>query len=383
MRHQSSSSPGSTASARSSSSVSITSPCPSATSSSLSTSAPCFDLQHDTTEEWMVPQSQSQSSPSVAHILGPSLVPSANLWAYATQTLLNRVAFGYGAFYRPSQASQCFKCGEYLYNLDVTSVMPRCTNGGIHYIDDVPLWRLPPVGDQPTLTSVAVDCEMVLTEHGSELAHMVVLDGSSGLRLASWFVQPRGRVIDLLTMFSGITSLSQIQGPSAIPFDQVFRHMAALGMTEETFIIGHGLESDFRALRLEHEHHVIDTAILYPSVCGHRQKLKTLAKFYLAMEIQLSNHDPAEDAYAALMLMYVYSFAWFPRHETSVFLETASRHFRVPLHTRQIQVNPNRGRNRRSQASKKMVSCHACGMPGHKKSVCSTLTKGQATSLPV
>lgn len=71
-----------------------------------------------------------------------------------------------------------------------------------------------------------------------------------------------------------------------------------------TIIVGHSLESDFRALNIEHEN-VVDVSIVYPRKAnGEKYSLKDLVKIYLGKDVQTrSSHDSAEDAKAALDLM--------------------------------------------------------------------------------
>ena len=70
------------------------------------------------------------------------------------------------------------------------------------------------------------------------------------------------------------------------------------------FLVGHGLENDFRALNLVHTL-VVDTSTLYPHFFGlpYRRSLKSLAKSYLKRDIQTGTHDSLEDARASLELV--------------------------------------------------------------------------------
>ena len=70
------------------------------------------------------------------------------------------------------------------------------------------------------------------------------------------------------------------------------------------FLVGHGLENDFRALMLVHAL-VVDTSNLFPHFFGlpYRRSLKSLAKSYLKRDIQTGTHDSLEDARASLELV--------------------------------------------------------------------------------
>ncbi|TFJ82126.1 hypothetical protein NSK_006455 [Nannochloropsis salina CCMP1776] len=75
-----------------------------------------------------------------------------------------------------------------------------------------------------------------------------------------------------------------------------------------TYLVGHGLEGDLRALRIHHPY-LIDTAVLYPHPKGapYKRSLKDLAKDLLdGREVQAghgsSGHDSYQDAVTALEL---------------------------------------------------------------------------------
>jgi len=75
---------------------------------------------------------------------------------------------------------------------------------------------------------------------------------------------------------------------------------------DKTILIGHSLESDFKALKLVHST-VIDTSIVFPHSKGfpYKRALKTLMAEHLRKIIQedVDGHDSLEDALACMELM--------------------------------------------------------------------------------
>jgi hypothetical protein len=190
----------------------------------------------------------------------------------------------------------------------------------------------PPPPPPPPPRLVAVDCEMVGTALGSELARVTAVD-ETGAVLLDALVLPARPVVDYRTAFSGITAALLEAGPTltlAAAREALFvtrsEHGAGgagagVGVDGATILVGHGLANDLAALRLVHGR-VIDTAILYPKEKeGGRGKfkLKTLALELLGRIIQDGGssgssgggdqqqqqqlgHDSVEDARAAMEL---------------------------------------------------------------------------------
>ncbi|WWC87181.1 uncharacterized protein L201_002067 [Kwoniella dendrophila CBS 6074] len=162
----------------------------------------------------------------------------------------------------------------------------------------------PQDGKWPVL---AMDCEMVLSEDGSELARVSIIDYETGENIFDELVKPPKDIIDYRTQWSGITAeklqhathtLSSIQaalstGPNPI-------------ITPHTILLGHSLECDLIALRIKHPL-CIDTALIYKHPRGPPFKagLKWLAQRWLKKEIQASDkgHDSEEDARTCVDLL--------------------------------------------------------------------------------
>ena len=149
---------------------------------------------------------------------------------------------------------------------------------------------------------VALDCEMVKTWRGGELARVTVLDWT-GAGCYETLVQPPVAVGDFMTRFSGLTTrvlegvtttLKEVQG-------DLVRMIAA-----KDIIVGHALHEDMTALHLEHGR-IVDTQDVFPHPDGphKRTSLKFQAKLHLGRNIQqdADGHDSKEDALAALDLI--------------------------------------------------------------------------------
>ncbi|XP_062998994.1 RNA exonuclease 5 [Elgaria multicarinata webbii] len=155
-----------------------------------------------------------------------------------------------------------------------------------------------PVTDNSPL--FGLDCEMCLTDKGSELTQISVVD-AGGQCIMNELVKPKLPIRNYLTSYSGVTeelllpvttTLADIQGrlKKLLPADAV--------------LVGHSLNFDLRALEMVHPR-VIDTSLLFARKGGRRFKLKFLAEAVLGKEIQREDkkgHDPTEDARCTLEL---------------------------------------------------------------------------------
>eukprot|EP01061_Rhynchopus_euleeides_P011240 TRINITY_DN20802_c0_g1_i1.p1 TRINITY_DN20802_c0_g1~~TRINITY_DN20802_c0_g1_i1.p1 ORF type:complete len:619 (+),score=228.17 TRINITY_DN20802_c0_g1_i1:198-1859(+) len=165
-----------------------------------------------------------------------------------------------------------------------------------------------------------VDCEMCLTEDGSELTRISMINWKGDV-VYDTLVVPDKPIVDYLTRFSGVTA-SMLEGVTTRLCD-VQQHLLTHFLFEEVVLLGHSLENDLKALKIIH-HNVCDTTILYPHFQGPplKNSLRYLSLRYLRRVIQGSNsstnnadnpshvvshssvgHCSVEDALAALDLV--------------------------------------------------------------------------------
>ncbi|XP_044759113.1 putative exonuclease GOR isoform X1 [Coccinella septempunctata] len=150
----------------------------------------------------------------------------------------------------------------------------------------------------------ALDCEMCYTVKGLELCKVTIL-AYNGAIVYDHFVKPDNEVVDYNTRYSGVTE-SDVNGPNSKTFSKVQSDILEL-VTEDTILIGHGLDNDLRVLKLLHSN-VVDTSLIFPHERGYpfRYSLKHLMSMYLQKQIQTSElgHSPYEDALSCLELIF-------------------------------------------------------------------------------
>lgn len=164
---------------------------------------------------------------------------------------------------------------------------------------------------------LALDCEMVRTTAGAELARITLVqlerweledddddDDDNGklvtqVLLDEW-VRPHRTVLDYLTEYSGATA--KILDHTTTRLEQIQAALLQL-VDSNDILIGHSLENDLRAARIVH-HRVVDTAVLFRVARrGCKFSLKHLAVTLLKRRIQNGNHHCSEeDAVTAMHL---------------------------------------------------------------------------------
>jgi DNA polymerase III epsilon subunit-like protein len=166
---------------------------------------------------------------------------------------------------------------------------------------------------------IALDCEMVGVGHEgkrSALAEVVLVDWA-GRVLYHTHVAPLEPVTDYRTHVSGVRPEHLRGAPS---FKAVQAEVEA--RVRGKVVVGHGLVNDMKALLLSHPWRATrDTALFKPLVrktrTGHvkPRRLKLLAEQHLGAAIQTGEHEPAEDARAALALYKYFRQDW--EHDVS------------------------------------------------------------------
>ncbi|TIC20495.1 hypothetical protein E3Q12_03815 [Wallemia mellicola] len=173
-----------------------------------------------------------------------------------------------------------------------------------------------------------LDCEMVMTDQGSELARVTLIDYATSQKVLDELVKPAGNVVDYLSKYSGITR--EILDGAVLNHEEAQRKFADF-ITPSTILLGHSLESDFKAIKLRHPW-VIDTALVYehPRRMPFKPSLKWLMKKWCDKDIQSGNdgHDPEEDAKSCLELLrkkiqYGRNFGSLPNDMESIFARIA------------------------------------------------------------
>lgn len=148
----------------------------------------------------------------------------------------------------------------------------------------------------------ALDCEMCYTTHGLDLTRVTVIDSSCKVIYES-LVKPLYPIIDYNTRYSGLTEeMFSDCNTTLLEVQATFLHM----FSNKTILVGHSLESDFKALKLIHDS-IVDTSVLFPHKMGlpYKRALRNLSSEYLKKIIQNSvdGHDSAEDALVCMELI--------------------------------------------------------------------------------
>ena len=163
---------------------------------------------------------------------------------------------------------------------------------------------------------------MCFTKYGLTLSRMTILSFPSGEVIEDVFIcepYPGVHILDYNTHFSGVTHKDLYPTKQqAMNQRPVLKGIVAARerlweyCDENTVIIGHGLDHDFKCLRILHDN-VVDTAILWSPSVGVKERLKTLAEGELGLVIQRDTgidrkkgHDSVEDCWACSELVKKY-----------------------------------------------------------------------------
>ncbi|KAK4488410.1 hypothetical protein RD792_004173 [Penstemon davidsonii] len=151
---------------------------------------------------------------------------------------------------------------------------------------------------------VAIDCEMVLCEDGTEaLVKVCAVDRNLKVKLDE-VVNPNKAIADYRTMITGI-SAKDLDGVTRSLKD-VQKSMKKL-LSHGTILVGHSLNNDLQAMKLDHTR-VIDTSYVFKYANGpvnKRPSLSLLCKAMLGYELREKGnpHNCLDDACAAMKLV--------------------------------------------------------------------------------
>ena len=122
----------------------------------------------------------------------------------------------------------------------------------------------------------ALDCEMVKTAKGVELARVTLLQmtgvGKGADEEVSYkvvleeFVKPYEPILDYVTRYSGVTAA--IMNDVTTRLEQIQAAIMSI-IDKNDIVVGHSLENDLRALRLVHDN-VVDTAMVFQAKNGRK-----------------------------------------------------------------------------------------------------------------
>ncbi|KNA20837.1 hypothetical protein SOVF_048390 [Spinacia oleracea] len=153
-------------------------------------------------------------------------------------------------------------------------------------------------------TLLAVDCEMVLCEDGTEaLVKICVVDQDLEVKLHE-FVNPNKAVADYRTQITGV-SAKDLDGITCSLAD-IQKKLKKL-LSQGAILVGHSLSNDLKALKVDHPR-VIDTSFVFKlgdESTNRRPSLNNLCKFVLGYELRKkdSPHNCVDDACAAMKLV--------------------------------------------------------------------------------
>jgi len=147
---------------------------------------------------------------------------------------------------------------------------------------------------------VAIDCEMVGIGFGgtkSVLARATVVSGNGDILLDE-FCSSEEKVTDYRTLISGVRYQDMKEAQS---FEDL--QLKVKNLIKGKTVVGHGLGSDFRALKLKHPKKLVrDTSIYFQNENGGKPSLASLSEIRLGIKIQSGEHSPVQDARAALRI---------------------------------------------------------------------------------
>ncbi|XP_074295323.1 small RNA degrading nuclease 1-like [Silene latifolia] len=153
-------------------------------------------------------------------------------------------------------------------------------------------------------TLLAVDCEMVLCEDGTEaLVKICMVDRDLQIKLHE-FVNPGKPVADYRTHITGV-SAKDLEGVT-FSIKDIQKSMRKL-LSRGEILVGHSLSNDLKAMKVDHAI-VIDTSFIFKygdESTRRRPSLNDLCKTVLGYELRKkgASHNCVDDACAAMKLV--------------------------------------------------------------------------------
>ncbi|XP_057481296.1 small RNA degrading nuclease 1-like [Actinidia eriantha] len=151
---------------------------------------------------------------------------------------------------------------------------------------------------------IAIDCEMVLCEDGTEaLVNVCVVDRNLKVELNE-LVNPNKAVADYRSEITGLTA-KDLDGVTCSVAD-IQKSMKKL-LSHGAILVGHSLNNDLQVLKVDHAR-VIDTSLIFKYENGanfRRPSLNNLCKAVLGYEVRKNGapHNCLDDACAAMKLV--------------------------------------------------------------------------------
>lgn len=157
---------------------------------------------------------------------------------------------------------------------------------------------------------IALDCEMVGAGEGGKrdvLARVSIVN-SFGNVLLDEYIVPEETIVDYRTEVSGIRPNHLASGK---PYKEVRNRVRDI--ISKRIIVGHGLETDLKALQLKVSKKFLRDSAHYKPLLKDNMKprsLSYLCERILGLGIQKGEHDSVEDARASLLLYKKLKVQW-------------------------------------------------------------------------
>ena len=154
--------------------------------------------------------------------------------------------------------------------------------------------------DKDIINLVGMDCEMVETVNGKELARVSLVD-HKGRVLFDSVVLPESEVTDYLTQYSGITA--KILRECRTSFKEAQKQVLSF-LNQESILVGHAIDNDLKCLKLVHDR-IIDTSDIFPHPNGFPSKHSLVFLLQRVLRETLDReggHDSVDDARASLRI---------------------------------------------------------------------------------